>query len=41
VLERYVAPSREQDVIDTAKESMDIHCAYFGGMAHTMAQVSI
>ena len=40
VLEKYVAPGREQDVIDTAKESMDIHRAYFGGMAHAMFQAS-
>ena len=29
VLEKYVAPGREQDVLDTAKESMDLHRAYF------------
>jgi hypothetical protein len=40
VLEKYVAPGREQDVIDTAKESMDLHRAYFGGMAHAMAKAS-
>ena len=38
VLEKYVAPGREQDVIHTAKESMDIHRAYFGGMAHAMSR---
>ena len=30
ILEKYVAPGREQDVLDTAKESMDLHRAYFG-----------
>jgi hypothetical protein len=40
VLERYVAAGREKDVIDTAKESMDLHRAYFGGMAHAMSKVS-
>jgi pyrroloquinoline quinone (PQQ) biosynthesis protein C len=36
VLERYVAPGRENDVIETAKESMDLHRVYFGGMAQAM-----
>lgn len=27
VLEKYVAPRREQDALDTAKESMDLHRA--------------
>ena len=40
VLERYVAPGREQDVLTTAKESMDIHRAYFGGMARAMERTS-
>jgi hypothetical protein len=40
VLEHHVAPGREQDVLDTAKESMDLHRAYFGGITHAMAQVS-
>ena len=40
VLEKYVTPGREQEVLDTAKESMDLHRAYFGGMAHAMSQVS-
>ncbi len=40
VLEKYVAPGREKDVLDTAKESMDLHRAYFGGMAHAMSKVS-
>ena len=38
ILEKYVAPGREQDVLNTAKESMDIHRAYFGGMAQAMAK---
>jgi pyrroloquinoline quinone (PQQ) biosynthesis protein C len=40
VLEKYVTPGREQDVLDTAKESMDLHRAYFGGMAHAMSQAA-
>jgi pyrroloquinoline quinone (PQQ) biosynthesis protein C len=40
VLEKYVAPGREQDVLDTATESMDIHRAYFGGMAQAMSKAS-
>jgi pyrroloquinoline quinone (PQQ) biosynthesis protein C len=40
VLEKYVAPGREQDVLETAKESMDLHRAYFGGMAHAMSKAS-
>jgi pyrroloquinoline quinone (PQQ) biosynthesis protein C len=40
VLEKYVAPGREQDVLTTAKESMDIHRAYFGGMAQAMAKAA-
>jgi hypothetical protein len=40
VLEQYVTPGREQDVIDTARESMNLHRAYFGGMAHAMSQAS-
>lgn len=40
VLEKYVAPGREQEVIDTAKESMDLHRAFFGGMAHAMSKAS-
>ena len=35
VLEKYVSPGRERDVLATAKESMDIHRAYFGGMVTT------
>ena len=40
VLEKHVAPGAEQGVIATAKESMDIHRAYFGGMAMAMSQLS-
>jgi hypothetical protein len=36
MLEKYVVPGREQDVMTTAKDSMDIHRAYFGGMARAM-----
>ena len=40
VLEKYVVPGREQDVLRTAKESMDIHRAYFGGMAQAMEKAN-
>jgi pyrroloquinoline quinone (PQQ) biosynthesis protein C len=40
VLERYVAPGREKDVLDTARESMDLHRVYFGGMAHAMSKTA-
>jgi pyrroloquinoline quinone (PQQ) biosynthesis protein C len=40
VLERHVRPGSEEDVLHTAKESMDIHRAYFGGMAMAMARLS-
>lgn len=39
VLEKYVAPGGEQGVLATAKESMDIHRAYFGGMAAAMSRL--
>lgn len=39
VLEKYVPPESEQGVLATAKESMDIHRAYFGGMAAAMARL--
>jgi len=39
-LEKYVAPGREQDVLTTATDSMDIHRVYFGGMAQTMERAS-
>jgi pyrroloquinoline quinone (PQQ) biosynthesis protein C len=40
VLEKYVIAGREGDVIRTAKDSMDLHRAYFGGMANAMAKLS-
>jgi pyrroloquinoline quinone (PQQ) biosynthesis protein C len=40
VLERHVAPGAEQGVLTTAKESMELHRAYFGGMASAMARLS-
>ena len=40
VLEQYVEPGREKDVLNTAKESMEIHRAYFGGMAQAMERAS-
>ncbi|MFQ5539559.1 MAG: iron-containing redox enzyme family protein [Candidatus Binatia bacterium] len=40
ILERFVSPGGEEGVLKTAKESMDIHRAYFGGMAMAMAQLS-
>jgi len=39
VLEQYVAAGAEQAVFATAKESMDLHRAYFGGMAMAMGQI--
>ncbi|MEE9549350.1 MAG: iron-containing redox enzyme family protein [Candidatus Binatia bacterium] len=39
ILERYVPPGGEKGVLKTAKESMEIHRAYFGGMAMAMAQM--
>jgi len=38
--EKYVAPGREQDVVTTATDSMDIHRVYFGGMAQAMERAS-
>ncbi|MCZ6451745.1 MAG: iron-containing redox enzyme family protein, partial [Deltaproteobacteria bacterium] len=40
ILERYVPTGGEEGVLKTAKESMDIHRAYFGGMAMAMARLS-
>ncbi len=40
ILERYVPSGGEEGVLKTAKESMDIHRAYFGGMAMAMARMS-
>ena len=40
VLEQYVAPGREQDVVTTATDSMDIHRVYFGGMAQAMERAA-
>ena len=34
-----MAPGRGQEVLDTAKDSMDLHRACFNGMAHAMSQV--
>jgi hypothetical protein len=31
-------PGREKDVLNTARESMDLHRVYFGGMAHAMSK---
>ena len=41
VLEKHVAQAGETGVLATAKESMDIHRAYFGGMAMAMNQLAI
>jgi hypothetical protein len=38
--EKHVAAGTEEGVLATAKESMDIHRAYFGGMAMAMNQLS-
>ena len=40
VLEKYVPAGAEEGVLKTAKESMDIHRAYFGGMAQAMSRLS-
>jgi hypothetical protein len=40
ILEKYVAPGREQDVLTTAADSMDIHRVYFGGMAQAMERAA-
>ncbi|MGH7845443.1 MAG: iron-containing redox enzyme family protein [Candidatus Binatia bacterium] len=40
VLEGHVTPGGEAAVFQTAKESMDLHRAYFGGMALAMSQIS-
>ena len=40
VLERYVSAENERAVLTTAKESTDIHRAYFGGMAMAMGRMS-
>jgi hypothetical protein len=40
VLEKYVTPGREQDVLTTATDSMDIHRVYFAGMAEAMERIS-
>src|SRR5207244_13615335 len=40
ILEKYVVPGREQDVLDTAKESMDLHRANLGGIADAMTKES-
>lgn len=37
VLEKYVPAGAEEGVIQTAKESMDLHRVYFGGLAHQMS----
>ncbi|HWP57791.1 MAG TPA: iron-containing redox enzyme family protein [Candidatus Acidoferrales bacterium] len=40
VLERHVPPGAEAGVLATARESMDLHRAYFGGMASAMSRIS-
>ena len=40
ILERYVPKDGEDGVLRTARESMDLHRAYFGGMATAMARLS-
>jgi pyrroloquinoline quinone (PQQ) biosynthesis protein C len=37
-LERYVPPEAESGVLATAREAMEIHGVYFGGMAAAMAR---
>lgn len=40
IFERLVPEGAEEGVLSTARESMDIHRAYFGGMAAAMARLS-
>lgn len=40
IFERYVPKDEEEGILKTARESMDIHRAYFGGMATAMARLS-
>ena len=40
VLEKYVPPGGKEAVIQTARESTDLHRAYFGGMAMVMQGLS-
>ncbi|MEE8074827.1 MAG: hypothetical protein V3T60_04315 [Candidatus Binatia bacterium] len=40
IFERYVPPEAEQSLLDTASESMDLHRAYFGGIAAAMDRLS-
>ena len=39
ILERYVPKGGEDGVLNTARESMELHRAYFGGMATAMARM--
>lgn len=40
IFERFVPAGAEESLLKTARESMDIHRAYFGGMAAAMARLS-
>ena len=40
ILERYVPPAEEANVLRTAKESFDLIAAYFGGLAMAMERMS-
>lgn len=40
IFEKFVARGKERDVIGTARESMELHRAFFGGMAEAMARMS-
>jgi len=40
IFERYVPQKAEQSLLDTASESMDLHRAFFGGIAAAMARLS-
>ncbi len=40
VLEKYVPAGAEEGVIQTAKESMDLHRVYFGGLAQAMSNAA-
>ncbi len=39
VLEQFIPPGEERDVLNTAKESMEIHRAFYGGMTMAMARM--
>lgn len=40
IFERFVPKEAEESLLATARDSMDLHRAYFGGMAAAMARIS-